>query len=325
MFPGGECFHMTGIVLEVKKKTSIILGSDGQVYTIKRTPNDSVGKKVKLSEEQTKPVNMKRTIWNITTWCLTISILILLGVLAWQFFNSESMEALVQVDVETSGSLFFTIDQYYMVVKLEAKDENGQKILQSLKLKDLSLERVLEEVFRAEGLESTLCAAIAVTCSDAQNHIRSLPVFQELSMTSASIDLFYVHQEQWDLFVSENVAPAKAVLIQSLWPHASPDLNQSELASKSVRDIRQSLLGTDSDQMYEPQEQNAEEGVITLEGVLNNGVEKRQVQGLGNEFGPGLEQWLGKDIQMQCQKHISNISESLNELKDNIVSLIPIP
>ncbi|MCL1916896.1 MAG: anti-sigma factor domain-containing protein [Peptococcaceae bacterium] len=231
---------MTGMLLEIRKNTSIVLGNDGQVYKIKRTPKDTVGKTLELSSKQIRTVKRKRFAWRVASRFLAVSIVVVAAGILWQLFQTHSMEALTHIDVESQSSLYFIVDQNYRVVVVEAKDENGRKMLEFLDLRGVSMEKALEKVFQAERSRGgSTSAAIAVTSSHAHNHIENLPFYQELSSDFESLDLFYVQPEQWNSYIGQDISPAKAALVESIL--SDEPVDSQEWVSKSVQDIREGL------------------------------------------------------------------------------------
>jgi hypothetical protein len=283
---------MTGMLLEIRNKTSIVLGGDGLIYRIKRTPGDRVGKTIEISAQQVRTVKRKRMVWSILTKCLSVAIVILLAVVVWQFSQALSMEALVQIDVESHISLYFTVDQNYTVVAVAAKDENGQKMLDTHEFKGLSVEQALAEVFRAEGSEGIPSAVIAVTSSQAHTYIENLPVYQQLS--SESTDLFYVQPEQWQSYVGQDISPAKAALVQSMLNGDAVD--SQTWVSKSVQDIREGLAN--------PSQQSAEDPAVVPEDPFPlEEKEAAEIEGQVQLQGQGQEEHIQAQEQVPGQEH----------------------
>ncbi|MFB9761934.1 anti-sigma-I factor RsgI family protein [Ectobacillus funiculus] len=154
-----------GIVMEVQKQSVLVLTSEGEFVKCKRQHREyEIGEEI-LFPQAERIQQRSKLLFFFWPKRLAFATSSVLAACLWLFFNSPAEEkAMAYVAVDINPSLEISVDSEMHVLKLEAYNEDGQRVLSKLKAGEgESLSKVIHAIVRQSQQDGYLKADKPVT------------------------------------------------------------------------------------------------------------------------------------------------------------------
>lgn len=226
-----------GTILKLKSDAVIVMTEDGDFITIERQPGMYLGETLEFYQHDIKT---GRKTNNFLLFAASILLFLMAGLAYAVFYSYQSVYAFVDVDI--NPSLELVISRQKTVLRAVPFNEDGQILLQGLKLRGLSVQSALTSVLKKseeygflnrQSENSILLSATVETDSNLYKFQHKKPnefdqqlkvlidslqkeVAKELNGLKANTSVFIVTPEKHKLALENRISMGKYVLYTQL-------------------------------------------------------------------------------------------------------------
>ena len=248
---------MRGIVAELNGKKAIILAQDGSFRKIKAARYMTVGSEIDLNQS-TENAKVTRLITRVASIAAVALFTLGIGYGAYSYTVPYSF-----VDIDINPSIELTTNIFDRIIKVEALNEDGKKLLNNSNLKNASLEAGISHLInsaidhgylksgsvspaRSEPVSGVVIENAMIITVSSDNRIKSGELKKEVvDAASKELDKGNINSE---ILVAEatvkqrddarmfGVTPGKLTLIEDAMED-EPELKLEDLKKAAVRDL----------------------------------------------------------------------------------------
>lgn len=270
---------MKAIIVGIQGKQAVALRKDGSFIKIKRNPHMQIGYEIDLER---MPGFNTRTMVRITS--VAAAFMLMLG-LSYGVYSYSSPYSVVNMDINPSVEI--TVNVFDRIIKTEALNADGEKLIPSGGFKNRKLDEGIAELLEAavdEGyLKTEEGSAVVFTISSKDEHKSqelhaALEITAEKELSEEKVESTVMVEEttlqKHDDARTLGLSPGKLSLIQKL-VEEKPDLKVDDLKDTPVKEIMKSLKGIEK----EKKQQQKEEDKAAKEADKDNGNKKDPASG----------------------------------------------
>ena len=264
---------MRGIVAEINSKNAIILAQDGSFRKIKAAAHMTVGSEIDFNQPAGN-VKITRLMTRVSAIAAAALFVIGIGYGAYSYAMPYSY-----IDVDINPSIELTTNIYDRIIKAEALNDDGKKLLSNSNLKNTRLDRGVTQLLNAAVEQGYLKNGIEVPGVDENEDVIENAVIFTVSsedgrksgelkkeLTAVATREFEKGSVDSEVLVGEasvkqrddarklGVTPGKLALIDGVM-EAEPELKIEELKKAAVKD----LIKKANDKKVEKEKQKAED------------------------------------------------------------------
>lgn len=235
---------MKAVVVELKSDLAAVLSDDGCVTTVKNN-NYEIGQIIQINSLSLRFYKKVR----VFAACAA-AVLVLFGTGVWAYASPYTY-----VSMDVNPSIKFTINRFDRVLKVEAANHDGEKILNKISIYDLknktiesALSTSVDEIADAGYFDGTSKGGIVIATSS-KNTGKAKELAKELQQTikeetakngdDVEVEAFSVNAERRKEAEKLGVTPGKLSLVRKLQKAASDTetIDTEEWLNKPVKDI----------------------------------------------------------------------------------------
>lgn len=214
---------MRGIIAEINGKYAIILAQDGSFKKIRVLSHMAVGSEIDL-DQPSENIKVTRLISKVSAIAAGALFILGIGYGAYSYTVPYSY-----VDVDINPSIELTVNIYDRIIKMEALNDDGKKILENRNLKNTSLQSgvvqilsiALEQGYLKAGAKTEGSSEIGVSGNDTVNEANAGSNAKEPIIENAVL-----------LTVASNSGNKSEVLAKKLAEMASQKLEKDSVNSE---------------------------------------------------------------------------------------------
>lgn len=254
---------MKAVIVDIKGRDAIVLSKDGQFIKVRNKGPLQVGIEIDLNEKKrTIPYKfMVRTVAAAAVFVFSIGI----GYGAYSYYTPYSY-----IDVDINPSVEIVANRYDRILKVEAINDDGAKVLEDQSFKNKPVNFAVEEIIKQASekgyMKEEVTNAVMLTVSskdeskaqEVEKKVQEAAKDKiETSGVKSDVLVEKVTLERRDEARQMDISPGKLVLIERL-QEVKPEAQVNEYKDTPVRDIIKAI-GTEKKEEQKDEKGNKDD------------------------------------------------------------------